>query len=100
MATASDPGSGIHAAIDGEIGPGDVGGVRTGDERHKRGDLLNTAIAVERRGGLLRYRPLARGGIQLRVDRARLHVVDGDIAMAELSGQPLSNIFTAPFVAE
>src|SRR5437588_4757623 len=60
------------------------------DERHQRGDLLNMPIAVERRGGLLRHRPLARRGIQVRVDRTRLDVVDRDTPAPDLSGQPLS----------
>ena len=64
--------SGIHSAINGKIRPGNVGGLRTGDERHQRGDLFNMPIAVERCGGLLRYRPIARRGIQIRVDRTRL----------------------------
>ena len=30
-------GSGIHAAVNGKIRPGDVRGLRTGDERHRGG---------------------------------------------------------------
>src|SRR3989442_14626260 len=41
-------GSGIHPAVDGEIRAGNVRGLRTGDERHQRGDLINMPIAVER----------------------------------------------------
>src|SRR2546430_5870916 len=67
-----------------------VRGLRTGDERHQRGDLINMPIAVERCDGLLRRRPIARGGIQIRVDRTRLNVVDRDTAAPDLSGQPLS----------
>src|SRR6266404_4530792 len=47
-------------------------------------------VAVERRGGLLWYRPLARGGVQLRVDRTWLHVVDRDVPVRDFSGQRLS----------
>src|SRR5712672_766077 len=47
-------------------------------------------IAVECSGGLLRDRPIARGGIQFRVDRTRLHVVDRDAPVPDLSGQRLS----------
>src|SRR2546430_7044920 len=47
-------GSGIHPASNGEIRAGNVRGLRTGDERHQRGDLINMPIAVERCGGLLR----------------------------------------------
>src|SRR5947209_7196815 len=43
-------GSGIHPAINGEIRAGNVRGLRTGDERHQRGDLINMAVAVERCG--------------------------------------------------
>src|ERR1700751_1378394 len=82
-------GSGIHSAIHGEIRPGNVRGLRTGDKRHQRGDLIDAAKAVECCGGLLRYRPIARGGIQIGVDRTRLHVVDGNPPGPDLSGQPL-----------
>jgi hypothetical protein len=78
-------GSGIHSAINGKIRPGNVGGLRTGDERHQGGDLFNMPISVERCGGLLRYRPIARGGIQIRVDWTRLHVIDGDAPAPDLS---------------
>src|SRR5437867_4334256 len=83
-------GSGIHSAIHGKIRPGNVRGLRTGDKRHQRSDLINVSVAVECCGGLLRCRPIARGGIQIRVDRTRLHVVDRDAPAPELSGQPLS----------
>ena len=47
-------------------------------------------IAVERCTGLLRRRPLARRGIQFRVDGTRLDVVDRDTPAPHLSGQPLT----------
>src|SRR5882762_8152510 len=81
---------GIRPAIHGKIRPGNVRGLRTGDKRHQRSDLIDVPVAVECRGGLLRYRPIARGGIQLRVDRTRLHVVDRDAPAPDLSGQTLS----------
>src|SRR5438309_1919309 len=49
-------------------------------------DVINVSVAVECCGGLLRFRPIARGGIQIRVDRTRLHVVDRDAPAPELSG--------------
>src|SRR5439155_17219897 len=81
--------SGIHSTINGKIRPSDVGRFRAGDKRDHCSDLINVPEAVERSGGLLRHRPLARGGIQLRVDRTRLHIVDGDAPAPELSGQRL-----------
>src|SRR5437867_11006443 len=63
-----DVGSGIHPAINGEIRAGNVRGLRTGDERHQRGDLINMPIAVERCGGLLRHRPSARAGFKTVAD--------------------------------
>jgi hypothetical protein len=69
---------GVNSAINGQIRIGDVRRFRTGDEGHHCGDLLNVPIAVERCGGLLRYRPITRGGIQICIDRTRLHVVDRD----------------------
>src|SRR5437867_10370775 len=83
-------GSGIHPAINGEIRAGNVRGLRTGDERHQRGDLINMPIAVERCGGLLRHRPIARRWIQIRVDRTWLDVIDGDTSARDFSGQPLT----------
>ena len=40
--------------------------------RHQGGNLINTPIAVERCGRLLRHRLVARRGIQIRIDRAGL----------------------------
>ena len=56
-------GSGIRSAINGQIRPGDVGRLRTGDERHQRGDLVDATVAVERCGSFLRRRPIACGWI-------------------------------------
>ena len=39
--------SGIHSAIHGKIRPSNVGGLRTGDKRHQRSDLINAPVAVE-----------------------------------------------------
>src|SRR5882724_5041619 len=82
--------SGIHSAIHSKICSGDVRRLRTGDKRDHCSDLLNVPEAVECGGSLLRHRPLARRGIQLRVDRTRLHVVDRNAPAPELSGQRLS----------
>src|SRR5579864_1416191 len=79
-------GSGIHSAIHGKIRSRDVGGFRTREKRRHCGDLLNMPIAIERGGGLLRYRPITRSGIQLRVDRTWLDVVDRDAPVPDLSG--------------
>src|SRR5580692_4785081 len=76
----------IHSAIHGKIRSRDVGGLRTRDKRRHCGDLLNMPIAVERCGGLLRYRPITRSGIQIRVDRTWLDVVDRDAPAPDLSG--------------
>src|SRR6266540_5725205 len=81
---------GIHSAIHGKIRPGNVRGLRAGNERYHRGDLINTPVAVERCGGLLRHRPIARRGIQIRVDRTRLNIVDRDAPAPDLSSQRLS----------
>src|SRR5260370_15129784 len=64
-------GSGNHSAIHVKIRPGYVRGLRTGDKRHQRGDLINVPIAVECCEGLLRYRPLARGGVPSPICPAR-----------------------------
>src|SRR6202166_2389359 len=82
-------GSGNHSAIHVQIGPGYVRGLRTGDKCHQRCALINVHIAVEGWEGLLRYRPIARGWIRIRVDRSRLDIVDGDAPAPYLSGQSL-----------
>src|SRR5438132_116919 len=82
--------SGIHSAIHGKIRPSDIGRLRTSDKRDHGSDLINATEAVECGGGLLWHCPLARGGIQLRVDRARLHIVNRDAPAPELSGERLS----------
>src|SRR6266446_2828543 len=82
--------SGIHSAIHGKIRAGDVRRLRTGDKRDHCSDLVNVPEAVECCSGLLRHRPLARGGIQFRIDRTWLHVVDRDAPAPELSGQRLT----------
>src|SRR5258705_8452794 len=90
-------GSGIHSAIHGKIRPGNVRGLRTGDKRHQRSDLINAPEAVECCDSLLRYRPIARGGIQFRVDRTRLDVVDRDAPAPHLSGQaPRKHLHGSP----
>src|SRR4029077_9420013 len=78
--------SGIHSAIHGKIRSRNVGGFRTREKRRHCGDLLSMAITVERGGGLLRYRPITRSGIQIRVDWTRLDVVHGDASAPDLSG--------------
>src|SRR5260370_40720534 len=47
-------------------------------------------IAIDGCGGLLRDRPIARRGIQIRIYRTRLDVVDGDTPAPEFPGQRLS----------
>src|ERR1700751_4362719 len=85
--TRSDPdrlcgsGSGVGATVDGEIGAGDVGRLGAGDERYQCGNLVDSAVAFERCDGYLRGCPVARGGIEVRVDGAGLDVVDGDAAL-------------------
>ena len=90
---------GVGAAVDGEIGAGDVGGFGAGDEGDQGGDLFHCAVALEGGVGVLRRGPVAGGGIEVGVDRAGLDVVDGDAASADFSGRPWVNIFTAPLVA-
>ena len=55
--------SGVRATVHRQVCAGNVRGLRTGNERHQRSDLIHMPIAVERRNGLLRRRPIARGRI-------------------------------------
>src|SRR5712675_2823130 len=78
-------GSGNHSAIHRKIRPGNVRGLRTGDKRHQRSDLINAPVTIECCECLLRYRPFARGGIRIRVNRTRLDIVDCDAPASHLS---------------
>src|SRR6266481_9531957 len=40
--------SGVHSAIHGKIRPSNVRGLRTGDKRHHRSDLIHTPVTIER----------------------------------------------------
>src|SRR6202790_4505803 len=71
-------GSGNHSAIHVKIRPGYVRGLRPGDKRYQRSDLINVPVPVECCEGPLRYRPIAIGGIRIRVNRTRLAIVDCD----------------------
>src|SRR6202790_5626520 len=82
--------SGNHSAIHVKIRPSYVRGLRTRDKRHQRSYLINVPVPVECCESPLRYRPIARGGIRIRVNRTRLDIVDCDAPPSHLSGQPLS----------
>jgi hypothetical protein len=69
--------SGVHAAIDGHA----RAGFRTCDECHHRGDLFHMPITIERGLSLLRHRPVARRGVQFRIDGAGLNVIDGNASV-------------------
>src|SRR5947208_3016160 len=60
----------------------------------------NLPVAVKSCSGLLRYRPIAHGGIHLRVDGTRLHIVDRDARLPTSLDSAWVNSFTAPLVAE
>src|SRR6266850_3596830 len=81
--------SGVSAAIDCQVRAGDVGRFGTCDECHHRGDILNMSIALQRGHGLLRYRPITRGGVQIRLDGAGLNVIDSNAPAPQLPSQSL-----------
>src|SRR5258705_2783578 len=83
-------GSGNHSAIHRKIRPGNVRGLRTGDKRHQRSDLINAPVTVECCECLLRYRPFARGGVCIRVNPTPLGIVDCDAPASHLSGPTLT----------
>src|SRR5258708_23969028 len=78
--------SGIHSAIHSKIRPGNVRRVRTSDECHHRGDIVSLSIALERGRGLLWYRPITRGGGQIRFHWAGLPLVCRSAPAPDLSG--------------
>src|SRR6201999_186643 len=67
--------------------------LRTGNKGDHGSDVINVPEAIECSGGFLWHGPLAVGGIQLRVDRTRLHIVDRDAPVSEFSGERLSKYF-------
>jgi hypothetical protein len=48
-----------RTAIDCQACAGDVGRLRTGDERHHHRDIIDAAVAIERGVGLLRGGPIS-----------------------------------------
>jgi hypothetical protein len=91
--------SGIGATVDGQARARDVGGFRPGHERHQRSNLIHMPIAFERCVGDLGCCPIARRGIQIRIDGTRLNIVDRDARLPISRDKPCVNILTAPFVA-
>src|SRR6202023_836572 len=83
-------GSGNHSSIHVKIRPGYVRGLRPGDKRYQRSDLINVPVPVECCEGPLRYRPIAIGGCCTPVKRTRSGFFDCDAPPSHLSGQPLS----------
>jgi hypothetical protein len=77
---------GVHSAIDCQVRASDVRRFRTGDECHHRGDIVNMSIAVECGDGLLWHRPIAVGGVQIRIDGAGLDIIDRNASASYLSG--------------
>src|SRR5271155_505498 len=64
--------SGVGAAIHGEIRSGDVRGFRAGDKRYQRGNLVDSAVAIQGGVVFLGSGPIARSGIEIGVDRTGL----------------------------
>src|SRR5579863_4769133 len=81
--------SGVHPAVDCQVGTGDERGLRAGDEGNKRGNLVHVSIPIQRNDRLLAYGPLARGGVQIGVNGPRLDIVDRDPPYSEFTRQPL-----------
>jgi len=93
-------GSGVGSTVNGEIGSGDVGGLRAGDEGYQGGNLVDSAVAFERCDSYLGCCPVACSRIEIGVDGPGLDVIDCDAAAAASRARPWVNIFTAPLVAE
>src|SRR6201991_1867173 len=78
----------VHAAVDVQLGPGDVAGLARGQERHRLRDLLGPAEAIQR--DLLQQRGLLRLGQHVGhvgLDETRRDAVDRDVAAAQLARQ-------------
>src|SRR5271154_3931074 len=70
--------SGVGATVHGEVRASDVGRIGASHEGDQRGDFGYRSEAGERSIGLLRHRPIACSGIQIRVNRSGLDIVDRD----------------------
>src|SRR6202034_1248974 len=79
----------VCAAVDGQVCARDVRSLRAGDEGNQCGYFVHGSVTVERGVGYLRRRPITCSGVQVRIDRAGLNIVDRDAAVANFSGQPL-----------
>jgi hypothetical protein len=75
----------IRATVNGQVRACYVGRFRASDECDHRGDLFDVTIPIERRVGCLGRRPITCGRVQIRVDRARLNIVDRDAPTPNLS---------------
>src|SRR5690625_4306856 len=90
---AQDRATAVHAgalgavsAVDSQDGPGDIGGVRAGEEDDAGSDLLRPAVSAQSRGGKEQRGGFAVGGIHIGVDESRLNDVDRDAAVSEIAG--------------
>src|ERR1019366_2277709 len=82
----------IHAAVDGEHVPGDVGGLFAGQELHGAGDVLGLADAAERNlGEVLGLHFIGQDPRHVGLDVAGGDGVDGDAAAADLLGEGLGH---------
>src|SRR6266496_4143136 len=78
-----------EASIGEQARAGDVAGFGTRQVGDKAGDLVGIAIALKRCDGNQRLREVAVGRIHVSINRARLNVVHGDAARAEIAGKSL-----------
>src|SRR5438128_12368718 len=78
-----------EASIGEQARAGDVAGFGTRQVGDKAGDLIGIAIALKRRDGNQRLREVAVCRIHVSINRARLDVINGDAARAEVSGKSL-----------
>ncbi len=78
----------VHAAVHVQRRARDVGGLRTGQERHRVGDVFRLAQAAQRDLAQQRFvLAFAQGLGHVGIDEARRHAVDGDVAAADLARQ-------------
>src|SRR6267142_5496986 len=93
------PRSGVHAAIDCQVRAGDVRRIRTGDERHHRGDIVHMAIAVECSRGLLRIAQSPAAGFKSVSMGPGCTLLTVMPRLPTSLDNPFVKIFMAPFVA-
>lgn len=88
----------VEAAVDVQVGTGDVSGFRAGQEAHQGCDVGSVPVATLRGDQLEALGEVASVRIRVGVNRTRLHIVDGKPWVPRSRANPRVNEATARLV--